>query len=376
MRRHSSKPPHWVAALVGVLALLALGRPISAQPPVPIISPTDVTTPTPGPLHFPTPTPAMPPDGAAPDATAPADLAAASFSARSIHLDADTPLTYIVKPGDTLFTVALEMGIDLDDAPCAVRQDFTANQPLVIGDVLAAPPANVVCHEVLPGETIASIAAAYFVDAEEIRAIAWNQAPAADIPLPPGAHLRVPLPLAGARTAPPLHAGAISDFDFLAIMLDMPIDTSPFVVFAQRGETRKTENSVLGPVPADWPYGSGAFTWPVYGWLSQGYRYDHRAIDVAAPQGTPVTAADRGVVLRAGWNQQGYGRFVIVDHKIDYVTLYAHLDRVLVEEGEIVGQGQVLGTVGSTGNSTGPHLHFEIRDFGRLTNPLELLAMP
>ena len=93
MRRHSSKPPHWVAALVGVLALLALGRPISAQPPVPIISPTDVTTPTPGPLHFPTPTPAMPPDGAAPDATAPADLAGATLgSIRSRQFGSDHQL--------------------------------------------------------------------------------------------------------------------------------------------------------------------------------------------------------------------------------------------------------------------------------------------
>ena len=84
----------------------------------------------------------------------------------------------------------------------------------------------------------------------------------------------------------------------------------------------------------------------------------------------------RGVVLRAGWNDQGYGRFVIVDHDLDYLTLYAHLDKILVAEGDVVAQGQVLGTVGSTGNSTGPHLHFEIRDFGRLANPLELLALP
>ncbi|MBK8045672.1 MAG: M23 family metallopeptidase [Anaerolineales bacterium] len=65
----------------------------------------------------------------------------------------------------------------------------------------------------------------------------------------------------------------------------------------------------------------------------------------------------------------------MIDHKIDYITLYAHLDTILVNEGDVVGQGQALGTVGSTGNSTGPHLHFEIRDFGRLINPLELLAL-
>jgi hypothetical protein len=82
-----------------------------------------------------------------------------------------------------------------------------------------------------------------------------------------------------------------------------------------------------------------------------------------------------GVVIRAGWNNQGYGNFVVIDHNIDYITLYAHLHQIYVEEGQVVAQGDLLGTVGSTGNSTGPHLHFEIRDFGRRTNPLELLTM-
>ncbi len=64
---------------------------------------------------------------------------------------------------------------------------------------------------------------------------------------------------------------------------------------------------------------------------------------------------------------------MIVDHNIDYVTVYAHLGEVLVEAGDIVGQGQIIGRVGSTGNSTGPHLHFEIRDFGRHVDPIEKL---
>jgi murein DD-endopeptidase MepM/ murein hydrolase activator NlpD len=65
--------------------------------------------------------------------------------------------------------------------------------------------------------------------------------------------------------------------------------------------------------------------------------------------------------------------FVVIDHNIDYITLYAHLYEVYVKEGDIVDQGQIVGAIGSTGNSTGPHLHFEIRDFGRRTNPLDLL---
>lgn len=350
--------------LSGVLALL---RPVLAQTPAPVISPADITTPTPGAARLPTPTAAAPAGDPEPP----------GLPAPTNHLPADTPMTYTVKAGDTLFSVALEMGIDLEEAPCAVSPAYTLDQPLVISDVITAPPANVICHEVQAGETLAGIAARYGLPPDQIRALAWNQLAApTDALLPPRTHLRVPLPLPTAAGSLPLPEGDLAGADFLAIMLNSPVNTSPFVVFAQRGASRKPTSAVSGPIPADWPYGSGAFAWPVYGWLSQSYRYDHRAIDVAAPQGTPVTAADRGVVLRAGWNNQGYGRFVIIDHKIDYVTLYAHLDRVLVAEGEVVGKGQVIGTVGSTGNSTGPHLHFEIRDFGRLTNPLELLALP
>ena len=330
----------------------------------PVVTPADISTPTPLPPLLPTPT-------ATPPREAPGSY---SPSPRSLHLASDTPLTYTVRTGDTLFTVALETGIDLEDVPCAVGPRFTDSQPLVIGDVLAVPPANVLCHAVQPGDTLEMVAATFRVAPEDIRALPWNGLiglRSDAIVLQPGTHLRIPLPL-------PKHgmtAAPAGDADFLSIMLNMPVDTSPFAVFAERNQARSVAGGVSGPVPADWPYGSGHFSWPVYGWLSQSYRYDHRAVDLAAPTGTPVTAADRGVILRAGWNDQGYGRFVIIDHKIDYVTLYAHLDRILVEEGDIVGQGQVIGTVGSTGNSTGPHLHFEIRDFGHLINPLELLAL-
>ena len=195
-------------------------------------------------------------------------------------------------------------------------------------------------------------------------------------PLAPGIHLQVPLPLPAAWT--PSNGAALGQEAGTLIeqILNQPVNTSPYAVYAQGMARQVRTTAAIGPIPADWPYGSGHFTWPVYGWLSQGYRYDHRAIDIAAPVGTPVTASDRGVVVRAGWNDQGYGRFVIIDHKIDYLTLYAHLDKILVTEGQVVAQGQVIGTAGTTGNSTGPHLHFEIRDFGRLTNPLELLALP
>jgi len=131
---------------------------------------------------------------------------------------------------------------------------------------------------------------------------------------------------------------------------------------------------IIGPAPNEWPYGSGEFIWPLQGWLTQDYHVRHRAVDIAAPIGTPIIAVDRGTVTRAGWNEQGYGLFVIVDHNIGYVTLYAHLSEIWVEAGDVVTQGQFLGAVGSTGNSTGPHLHLEVRDFGNRVNPLDFLG--
>ena len=123
----------------------------------------------------------------------------------------------------------------------------------------------------------------------------------------------------------------------------------------------------------DWRYGDGNFIWPVAGPISQYAHAGHWAIDIAVPAGTPVQAADRGTVIMAGWNPSGYGFRVVIDHGNDYVTLYAHLSDIYVETGEVVGKGQVIGASGANGNVTGPHLHFEIRDFGALTDPLRLL---
>jgi murein DD-endopeptidase MepM/ murein hydrolase activator NlpD len=229
---------------------------------------------------------------------------------------------------------------------------------------------------VQPGDTLSTIAAHYGLAPEQIHSLAWNRLavqPLAAVQLRPGTHLRIPLTPTPSQRPGDSPAVLASADDFLTFMLKQPVNTSPLVALAVGG-TNQAATKESGPLPANWPYGSGHFAWPLFGWLTQGYRYDHRAVDIAAPAGTLITAADRGVVIRAGWNNQGYGQFVVIDHNIDYVTLYAHLSEIYVVEGQIVAQGQAIGKVGSTGNSTGPHLHFEIRDFGRLANPLELLG--
>ncbi len=129
----------------------------------------------------------------------------------------------------------------------------------------------------------------------------------------------------------------------------------------------------------DW--GASGFAPPVegrvsssFGWRNvsvNGNRY-HGGLDLAAPLGTPVRAARTGIVTRAGW-WGTYGNVVVLDHGDGSETRYAHLSSVLVRVGQALRQGDVLGKVGSTGASTGPHLHFEVRFDGRAVDPLPYL---
>ncbi len=123
--------------------------------------------------------------------------------------------------------------------------------------------------------------------------------------------------------------------------------------------------------------------WPVNGRLMGGYgeRSDpfsgegamHTGVDISAPMGTPVRATADGIVVHAGWNG-GYGRCVVIDHGNNYQTWYAHLSRIDVIEGDEIRQGEILGAVGTTGRSTGPHLHYEVRIGSTPVNPYRFLA--
>lgn len=99
----------------------------------------------------------------------------------------------------------------------------------------------------------------------------------------------------------------------------------------------------------------------------------HRGIDQGASTGTPIGAAKAGTVIFAGW-QGGYGNLVLVDHADGVVTAYAHMSSIGVSRGASVSQGQTVGAVGSTGNSTGPHLHLETRVNGSAVNPRQYLS--
>jgi murein DD-endopeptidase MepM/ murein hydrolase activator NlpD len=123
---------------------------------------------------------------------------------------------------------------------------------------------------------------------------------------------------------------------------------------------------------------SGAgLIWPLHGPVTSeyGYRWGalHPGIDIAPPYGTPIAAAKSGVVIQAG-PYYGYGNFVMIDHGGGMVTGYGHQSRIAVTQGQTVRQGQIIGYVGSTGDSTGPHLHFEVRINGSTQNPRNYLS--
>jgi murein DD-endopeptidase MepM/ murein hydrolase activator NlpD len=137
------------------------------------------------------------------------------------------------------------------------------------------------------------------------------------------------------------------------------------------------QSGTLGSV-----HGSGRFIWPIhgeitspYGWRTHpifGTQIFHTGIDIAADYGDPIVAADSGTVVYAGW-MGGYGNAVMIDHGGGLVTLYGHNTAVLVSEGQAVEKGQLIAHAGSTGYSTGPHCHFEVRVHGETVNPLSYL---
>lgn len=123
--------------------------------------------------------------------------------------------------------------------------------------------------------------------------------------------------------------------------------------------------------------GGKAWLWPldgvitsVFGQRSRGYHY---GLDIAADTGTEIISAAAGVVTEADWKNDAYGYAVMIDHGNGYATLYGHCSELLVESGQTVKAGESVALVGSTGNSTGPHVHFEVRINGSCTDPLEIL---
>ncbi|AUB34554.1 Murein DD-endopeptidase MepM and murein hydrolase activator NlpD, containing LysM domain [Nostoc flagelliforme CCNUN1] len=143
-----------------------------------------------------------------------------------------------------------------------------------------------------------------------------------------------------------------------------------------------TTTPVLTQLADDSPIGAQTLIpasnliWPTQGFISQGFRkYQHEGIDIAGASGTPIVAAASGTVIKAGWDNWGLGNAITIKHIDGSITVYGHNRRFLASKGQQVIQGQIIAEMGSTGNSTAPHLHFEVHPNGRIAvDPLRMLT--
>lgn len=273
-------------------------------------------------------------------------------------------LKYTVLEGDTIFGISEKFGLKpetilwgnyyvLLDNPHALRP----------GQELSILPVNGTYHEWQQGEGLNGVARYYGVTPEDIINYPANNLDAATI---------------GDYANPNIAPGT---------WLIIPNGRREFVSWsAPLGVTRENPASarVLGEGACDpvsgGAVGYGTFIWPANKHYLSGFDYspstNHWGIDIAGNEGEAVYATDAGVVVYVGWNNYGYGNMIMIDHGSGFQSLYAHLTGFNVGCGQSVGQGELIGAIGTTGRSSGPHLHFEIRAISSFVNPWDVLPPP
>jgi len=247
----------------------------------------------------------------------------------------DKVVDYQVVSGDTLAAIAKRFGISIDTIKWA---NDLKNDTIKPNETLKIPPITGVVHKVVSGENVYTIAKKYNVNAQNIVNFIFNDFTDPDtFGLRAGQTLFVP---------------------------DGVIEEAKPKYLAMPPTYAQVQSGVRG---------NSNFIWPTTGIITQYPTWYHMALDIANNALPPVIAADTGTVVFAGCIDWGYGCHVIVDHANGYTSLYAHMSQILVSTGQAVNQGQQIGAMGSTGRSTGPHLHFEIRSGGTLLNPQSFL---
>jgi LysM repeat protein len=243
---------------------------------------------------------------------------------------------YRVERGDTPNGIADKFGIQAATLLGGNPQLSQESNLLQTGVDLIILPIDGVLHDVQPGDTLESISSQYGVPVETIVGYASNNL---EFPfrLYPETQILVP--------------GAVREV----------FVWTPPTLDSVRGSTGGVAPLIVGTGTFVYPVGSRNFT--------QYFWYGHPGIDIALGEGTAVVASDTGTVTFAGWNIYGFGNLIVVNHGNGYETFYAHLNGINVVPGQIVYQGNVIGTTGNTGNSSGPHIHFEVRINGAQDNP-------
>lgn len=234
--------------------------------------------------------------------------------------------SYAVKEGDTLARVADKYDVSIDTIKWA---NDLKRDSLSIGQILKIPPVTGIVHKVREGETVQSIAKRYKTESQKIVNFPFND---------------------------------FADLDTFALNVGQTL----IVPDGVQPEAPAIARIAPPPIVAG---GTGQFLWPTSGIITQYPVWYHMAFDIANPSAPGVMAADGGTVTLVEYLRYGYGQYAIVDHGGGLSTLYAHMSEIYVKPGDNVARGQVIGRMGSTGRSTGTHLHFETRRNGTPVNP-------
>lgn len=250
----------------------------------------------------------------------------------------DNVVSYKVQAGDTLSSIALKFGVSEETVQW--QNDLDKDPLLKLGQKIEVPPVTGMVHKVKRGETIHSIAKKYQVNPQQIVNWPFNAFTNDEtFALAVGQLLIVPEGIKPKASPPPSY-------------------------LARRYQTTPDAGAVSA---------TGNFVWPTSGGITQYYVWYHPAIDIANRASPSILASDSGRVTLVRYDKWAYGHHVIVDHGNGYSTLYAHMSNIYVGEGQTVSRGSALGQMGTTGRSSGIHLHFEIRLNGVAQNPLAYL---
>lgn len=297
----------------------------------------------------------------------PSDLIAAGGVSRSTYLHTNVPsrsrtdvILYTVQNGDTLFGIADKFSLRPETILWA-NQGVLGDNPhnLRPGQELNILPVNGTYYRWSVGDGLNGVANFFGVSPEDILSYPGNNLDITTI---------------GDWSNPDIEAGT---------WLIVPGGQREYVSWSAPAIPREDPSvaRVLGPgvceAVSGGAVGSGTFIWPANKHTVSGFDYNpsanHSGIDVDGSAGDPVYATDNGVVVYAGWNNWGYGNVVVLNHGNGWQTLYAHLSDLYVGCGQSVFQGSSIGAFGSTGNATGPHLHFEMMYNGTKVNPWDYL---
>jgi murein DD-endopeptidase MepM/ murein hydrolase activator NlpD len=248
-------------------------------------------------------------------------------------------IKYTVQPGDSISTIASDFSISV--STILWENNLSAYSIIRPGDELSILPVSGITHKVASGENLSAIAKKYDIAEGEI-----------------------------------MEANKIDDSSRLAIGQALLIPGGSKTSYAKSTAKKYSGISAIKDLvksPSAAPIAGNKMNWPTNGHrITQYYSWKHHGLDVANKVGTPIYAADAGTIEYAGWGT-GYGNQIVVDHGGGKKTRYAHLSKFYVEKGQEVDKGEAIAAMGSTGWSTGPHLHFEVIINGAKYNPLNYI---